>query len=434
VQYQENTRNFGNTLIAGAGPAAIQTAVQLSSGFSKKTGLYNRTGTHADRLKEELKRNQYHVSLTVQGTETVHSTKIDHFFDSSDRIQDEWDTLILSTPSYSYSNVLESLEVVNLKHLKTIILISPNIGSNDLVRNYTNKSNVDVISMSTYYAATKLTSTDTATRAHTKTFKKRIYLGSSKKESRMLPVLKRFLHRLGVEGMVVDDPVEAECRNITTYVHPALFMNAFTLNEVFNLHTAGKKYMYKLYPEGPITQETIRTMVALWKEVSRLVEHLGANPINLLQFLNDDNYPVPEECLSRDDIEKYGDFEVTKQEYLLYIRYSSILIDPFSKLDEHGRYFEFSAVPYKQASCEEDGRWKVPRIPFEDYQKLKVIQGISRKLGVHMPKTKFLINCFEKECQKIENKLAMSKSLLQTWETSSLCDVDAIMKARGNGS
>lgn len=434
MQYQGYTRNFGNTLIAGAGPAAIQTAVQLSSGFSKKIGLYNRTGTHADRLKEELERNQYHVSLTVQGAKTVHSAKIDHFFDNSDRILDEWDTLILSTPSYSYSDVIESLEIVSLKHLKTIILISPNIGSNDLVRNYTNEGKVDVISMSTYYAATKHSSPDTVTRAHTKTFKKRIYLASSKKESRMLPVLKRFLHRLGVEGMVVDDPVEAECRNITTYVHPALFMNAFTLNEVFDLHTSGKKYMYKLYPEGPITQETIRTMVALWKEVSRLVEHLGANPINLLQFLNDDNYPVPEECLCRDDIEKYGDFEVTKQEYLLYIRYSSILIDPFSKLDEHGRHFEFSAVPYKQASCEEDGRWKVPRIPFEDYQKLKVIQGISRKLGVHMPKTESLIDRFEWECQKIENKLAMSESLLKTWKTSSLCDVHAIMKARGNGS
>lgn len=434
MQYQEYTRNFGNTLIAGAGPAAIQTAVQLSSGFSMKIGFYNRTGTHADRLKEELERNKYHVSLTVQGTETLHCTKIDHFFDSNDRIQDEWDTLILSTPSYSYSDVLESLEVINLKHLKTIILISPNIGSNDLVRNYTNKGNVDVISMSTYYAATKHTSPDTATRAHTKTFKKRIYLASSKKESGMLPVLKRFLHRLGVEGMVVDDPIEAECRNITTYVHPALFMNAFTLNEVFNLNASGKRYMYKLYPEGPITQETIRTMVALWKEVSRLIEQLGANPINLLQFLNDDNYPVPEECLSREDIEKYGDFEVTKQEYLLYVRYSSILIDPFSKPDKHGRYFEFSAVPFKPASREEDGRWKVPRIPFEDYQKLKVIQGISQKLGVHMPKTELLINCFEKECQKIENKLAMGESLLQTWESSSICDVDAIMNARGNVS
>ncbi|ANX11541.1 hypothetical protein ABE41_005935 [Fictibacillus arsenicus] len=421
-------------MIAGAGPAAIQTAVQLSRGFSKKIGFYNRTGTHADRFKEELKQNQYHISLTVQGSDTVYSTKIHHFFDSSDGLQDEWDTLILSTPCFSYSDVMQSLRIVNLKRLKTIILISPNIGSNDLVRNYTNKGIVDVISMSTYYAATKHSSSDSVTKAHTKTFKKRIYIASSKKDSYMLTVLKRFLNSLGVEGMMVDDPAEAECRNITTYVHPALFMNAFTLNEVFDLHTSGKKYMYKLYPEGPITQETIRTMVAVWKEVSRLVEHLGANPINLLQFLNDDNYPVPEECLSREDIEKYGDFEVTKQEYLLYVRYSSILIDPFSKPDEHGRYFEFSAVPFKPASREEDGRWKVPRIPFEDYQKLKVILGISQKLGVHMPKTEFLINCFEKECQKIENKLAMGESLLQKWEISSICDVNEIMKARGNVS
>jgi staphylopine/pseudopaline/yersinopine synthase len=434
VQKQEITRSFGNVLIAGAGPAAIQTAVQLSRGFSRKIGFYNRTGTHADRLKEELEQNQYHVSLTVQGSDTVYRTKIDAFFHSRDQLQDEWDTLILSTPSYSYYDVMEALGIVNVKQLSTIILLSPNIGSSDLVSNFINKINVDVISMSTYFAATKYSRSETVTHAHTKTFKKRIYLASSKKESEMLPVVKCFLNRLGVEGMMVDDPIEAECRNITTYVHPAFFMNIFTLKEIFNLHTSGKKFMYKLYPEGPVTQETIRTMVALWKEISSLVEHLGANPINLLQFLNDDNYPVPEESLSRDDIERYENFEVTKQEYLLYIRYSTILIDPFSEPDENGRYFEFSAVPFKQAIRAEGDSWKVPRIPFEDYQKLKVILGISQMLGVAMPKTELLIHSFELECKMIENKLVMKESLLQAWQTSSLRELDAIMKARGNVS
>lgn len=432
MQNQDNRINFGNTLIAGVGPAAIQTAVQLSRGFSKKIGFYNRTGTHADLLREELKRNQYKVSITVQGVDIAYDAKIDCFIDSSAHLQDEWDTLILSTPCHSYSDVMESLKVENLERIKTIILISPNIGSNDLVKSCINRSNVEVISMSTYYAATKYLSSVTVTRAHTKTFKRRIYVASSKKESHMLTVLQRFLNGLGIKAEKVDDPVDAECRNITTYVHPALFMNAFTLDEIFKLHTSGKKFMYKLYPEGPITKETIRAMVAFWKETSGLVERLGAKPINLLQFLNDDNYPVPEVCLSREDIENYQNYEETKQEYLLYIRYSTILIDPFSQPDENGRYFEFSAVPFKHANRDEEGRWKVPRIPFEDYQKLRVIYGISQRLGIEMPKTKLIINNFELQCKKIESKLVMKESLLHPWEDSSICDVNAIIKARGN--
>ncbi|MFG6494694.1 opine metallophore biosynthesis dehydrogenase [Fictibacillus sp. UD] len=424
-------KDLGNTLIAGVGPAAIQIAVHLSRGYSKKIGLYNRPGIHADRLKVELGENDYHVSLTVQGIDTEFKAKISSFSDDCDSVQDEWDTLILSTPSHSYSDVMKTLHAGHWKRLKTIILISPNIGSNDLVKNYIDCNRVEVISMSTYYAATKFSSSNSVISAHTKTYKKRIYMASTKEKSPILEVLNRLLNELEIEAVMVDNTVDAECRNITTYVHPALFMNAFTLYEIFDMSSAGKKFLYKLYPEGPITQESIRTMVALWKEISNLVTYLGAMPINLLQFLNDDNYPVPEESLSREDIENYETYERIKQEYLLYIRYSTILIDPFSTPDQNGRYFEFSAVPFKRAKEVEEKRWHVPRIPFEDYQKLCVINGISKAFGLNMPKTEALIAQFELQCERIESRIGMNQPLLKPWKESASQDVEAFLKARG---
>ncbi|MBH0155295.1 opine metallophore biosynthesis dehydrogenase [Fictibacillus sp. 5RED26] len=421
--------DLGNTLIAGAGPAAIQTAVQLYSGFSERIGLYNRPGVHAQRIKKELIHNNFEVSLTIQGKEAESTAKIDCFFDDVSSLRDEWDTIILATPCTSYANVMKSLQTAELKRVRTIILLAPNIGSNDLVKSLMPKETVEVISMSTYYAATKFHA-DSAVTAHTKAFKKRIYLGSSKGKSRMVGVLKEFLKSLNIDGVIVDHPLDAECRNITTYVHPAFFLNTFTLNEIFDVQPKDKKYMYKLYPEGPITQQRIKTMVRLWKEISTLIKELGADPINLLKFLNDDNYPVPIESIPREDIDNFSEYEEVRQEYLLYIRYATILIDPFSIPDHEGKYFEFSAVPFKKAQEEIEGVWSNPRIPFEDYQKLILIYGLAEKLGISMPEMKMLIKNFELECQQIEKMLGITESLIEARRLSSLREVTDIMKER----
>ncbi|MED1865350.1 opine metallophore biosynthesis dehydrogenase [Fictibacillus nanhaiensis] len=422
--------DLGNILIAGAGPAAIQTAVQLyNAGFSERIGLYNRPGVHAERIKKELIHNQFEVSLTIQGKEAELTAKIDCFFNDVSNISDEWDTIILATPCTSYAEVLMSLQTTDFKRIRTIILLAPNIGSNDLIKSLMAKETVEVISMSTYFAATKFHA-NSAVTAHTKAFKKRIYLGSSKSKSSMVNILKEFLKSMKIAVELVDHPLDAECRNITTYVHPAFFLNEFTLNEIFNLHSKGKKYMYKLYPEGPITQQRIKTMVRLWKEISALMNNLGAKPINLLQFLNDDNYPVPPESIHRDDIDNFIEFEEVKQEYLLYIRYTSILIDPFSIPDREGRYFEFSAVPFKKAEEEQEGVWSIPRIPFEDYQKLIVIYGLAKNLNIPMPEMKRLIEDFELECNKVESLLGITESLIEARRVSSLREVTNIMRER----
>ncbi|MFC7373217.1 opine metallophore biosynthesis dehydrogenase [Fictibacillus iocasae] len=393
--------NFGNTLIAGAGPAAVQIAVHLSKGFSRHIALYNRQSQHENMMAEELKGNGNRLELTMQG-DNHHilsgSVRIHQLYSNPENIKDHYETLFLCTPCDQYGAVLTALDAAQRRALKTVILISPNIGSNALVGQHV--PHAEVISLSSYYGATKWKSGASVTSAYTKALKKRIYAGSSHSDSAMLQQVQQFLKRYGVTVTKVKDPVTAECRNITTYVHPPLFLNDFSLQQILGRGTESKKYMYKLYPEGPITQYVIRSMVRLWKEISQLVESIGAEPINLLQFLNDDNYPVPEQVLSRHDIERFTEFAEDKQEYLLYIRYSSILIDPFSQPDEKGRYFEFSAVPYKKASQQENGLWCVPRIPYEDVQKLRIIHRLGKKAGLMMKEAESLLSCYEQHFQQ----------------------------------
>jgi hypothetical protein len=422
---------FGNTLLAGAGPAAIQIAVHLSKGWSTKLALYNRYGSHASRMAEELHHSHNLIELTVQGDHDRRlsgKAAIVRLYDNPDDIGDIWETLILCTPCDQYRDVLKKLGAAEWQKLRTVILISPNIGSNDLVHHHLHKA--EIISFSSYYGATKYISSKSVISVYTKAMKKRIYIGSSTKKSEMVPNVQRFLKSYGVEGIAVRNPVTAECKNITTYVHPPLFLNDFSLNEILRPASKHQKFMYKLYPEGPITQYTIRSMVKLWKEISLLVEHLGAEPVNLLKFLNDDNYPVPDESLSRDDIERFREFNEVKQEYLLYIRYSSILIDPFSAPDHKGRYFEFSAVPYVKAAKTELGQWNIPRIPHEDYRKLKVIYGLGQKAGLSMPEGEALLQRYEEHILKFAELHGMRNVSPELFQDTWSCDIEAIASER----
>ena len=94
----------------------------------------------------------------------------------------------------------------------------------------------------------------------------------------MLFILQDYMSSLGIEAERTSHPIEAESRSITTYVHPPLFLNSFSLQEIFSL-TRSSKYMYKLYPEGPITPDAIRSMVRLWKEISSILVKFGAEPV-----------------------------------------------------------------------------------------------------------------------------------------------------------
>lgn len=422
---------FGNTLIIGGGPVGINVGVNISNGYSSSIGLLNRAGLKTDMLKKALKEKDYTIISKVQDEKHLQlsgEAKLRRFYEGYDNMEDIWQTIMICTPSDSYKDIIDSLDFNLLKEVRAIILISPSIGSNLLVNSRLKelKEKIDVISFSTYYAATKFEPKNpSCITCFTKALKKRIYIASSKKDSTIVLDVKKFIEGLGVQCTVVDNGIEAESKNITTYVHPPLFINEFSLNQILSREKSNK-YMYKIYPEGPITQHCIKTMVLLWKEISNLIGHFKAKPINLLQFLNDDNYPVHEITLSRRDIEDFLKLDQIKQEYLLYIRYSAILIAPFSIPDENGRYFDFSAVPYKQVYKDSNGKWIIPRVPLEDYKKLKLIYYLAEKVDVSMPQTLELIKLFEDKLNKFITEEGKESFYQEIFEDTTKRDVDDI--------
>ena len=65
--------------------------------------------------------------------------------------------------------------------------------------------------------------------------------------------------------------------------------------------------------------------------------------------------------------------------------YTGILIDPFSKPDAAGKYFDFSAVPFKHVFQNGSGEWQIPRMPSEDYYRTQIMRGIARVLKINTP-------------------------------------------------
>ncbi|RIO62891.1 DUF2338 family protein, partial [Mammaliicoccus sciuri] len=81
------------------------------------------------------------------------------------------------------------------------------------------------------------------------------------------------------------------------------------------------------------------------------------------------------------------------------VRYTAILIDPFSEPDQHGRYFDFSAVPIKQLYENEQGVVHIPRMPSEDYYRTSIIQHIGKLLGIKTPMIDTFMKRYEQYCQ-----------------------------------
>jgi len=391
---------FGNTLIIGAGPAGIHAAVDWSR-QSNQVGLLNRRGAHADRIQRELEQNNNAVFADLQTPQARHlssGAQVSLFYNGFEAVDDIWNTIVLCTPSDSYTRVIDQLKLETMKQVRTIILISPGIGSNLLLESTLGHltASIELISFSTYYASSRFPSyEDTMLKTVVKGMKRKVFVASNRRNSTAAQSIKALLEAQTIQCELSATPIEAESRSITTYVHPPFFINDFSLNEIFGSHVS-RKSLYKLYPEGPITQHTIRSMIVLWKEISQLLTLFNVQPMNLLKFLNDDNYPVHETTLSRDDIEGFTGMEQIKQEYMLYVRYSSILIDPFSEPDEQGKYVDFSAIPYKQAEVVDDGNWVIPRIPYEDYKRLKLLYNLGQLLGLQMKHSLALIGLFEK--------------------------------------
>ncbi|WP_282172272.1 opine metallophore biosynthesis dehydrogenase [Cytobacillus firmus] len=397
--------DFKRVLLLGTGPASIQLAVNLKKQWNCYVGIAGRESVRSERVFGALKQNDHLIRVSVQNEKhrkMEGECLIDEVFSGYEKINGEWDALILSVTTDAYIEVLKRINSKQLKQVKCIVLISPTFGSNSLISNFIGSlnPNAEIISFSTYFGDTRWIDGSPSNHVLTTAVKKKIYIGSTHSYSKNVLWLCNIYKELGLVLEVMPSPIEAETRNISLYVHPPLFMNDFSLSVIFR-KIETMKYVYKLYPEGPITQHLIRDMLAQWKEIMSILEKLNIKSINLLKFMTDDNYPVRIESLSRDDIENFNHLGTVHQEYLLYIRYTSLLIDPFSEPDKDGKYFDFSAVPIRKMFVNKEGQLDIPRMPKEDYYRIKIIQGIAKYLDLKSPTIDKFIKTYERKIGEV---------------------------------
>jgi staphylopine/pseudopaline/yersinopine synthase len=397
--------DFKRVLLLGTGPTTIQLAVNLKNRMNCYVGIAGRESVRSEKVFAALMQSEHQIRVSVQNEKHRNMEGecfVDQVFNGYGTIRGDWDTIIFSVTTDAYIEVLKQINDKVLKQVRCIVLISPTFGSSSLIRNYMNYLNPDaeIISFSTYYGDTRWMDDRPPNSVLTTAVKKKIYIGSTHYPSKNVDRLCKLYEQLGIALEIMKSPIEAETRNISLYVHPPLFMNDFSLSAIFGeLDT--KKYVYKIYPEGPITQYLIRDMLAQWKEIMNVIGKMNIKSINLLKFMTDDNYPVRLESLSRHDIENFNHLEIIHQEYLLYIRYTSLLIDPFSESDKEGKYFDFSAVPFRKMFVNREGYLDVPRMPKEDYYRIKIIQGIAKYTKTPCPTIDKFIKTYENKIEKV---------------------------------
>ncbi|GAA1874151.1 staphylopine dehydrogenase CntM [Paeniglutamicibacter psychrophenolicus] len=389
---------LGNILIAGTGPVAVQSAVLLGR-LPGELGIAGRESGRSAAFFAALEANAGTVRAEVQNAghaALAGECRIEQRFRGYGSVAGRWDTLVLTVTADAYLPVLRQLAGEVLRGFERIVLLSPTLGSGSLVREYARAQGADpeVVSFSSYLGDTRWPEGTPGASVLTAGAKARIYAGSSRGASPGLRRLRAVHEAAGTELQILGLPAEAEARNISLYVHPALFMNEVALRAVF---AAGQppRYVYKLYPEGPVTPLMIHTMVEQWRELSAIVAALGGRGVNLLSFMLHDGYPVHPQSIDPADVAAFEQLPAIHQEYLVYVRYASLLVDPFSEPSADGRYFDFSAIPIRPIFRNDSGHWDVPRMPKEDYYRTKIIQGVARHLEVPCPTIDDLLDAYE---------------------------------------
>lgn len=396
----KNNGLLKNILIFGNGPVALHLYLTLKKQHSKKLGLKIRKSLRARKFYKELKTNNFILEgkTSINLNSNVYGkVRVKNIIESYQEIIDEWEVAILATPCDSYMSILKEIDLFLLKKLKIIILISPELGSSYFIKDYLRmikREDIEIISFSNYFGATNFLE-NFSTKIIVNALKRKIYLSSTKKlKSKEIKKWIIYLKNLGIEGVVCKTPIIAESKNITIFVHSPFLFNEVSLKQIF-FKDLQKKFIYKLYPEGPITKYLIEDMITFYYEVMELYNKIGIEKINLLEFLNE-NYPVLKETLHDDEIEFFLEKSKLEQEYLLYIRYCSILIDPYSIPDKDGRYFDFSRVEYSKIYLDKDNKWNIPRRPLEDYFKLNLLMYLSKYYKTSNLIIKKFIQVYEK--------------------------------------
>lgn len=414
---KKNGDSMKNILIFGNGAVALQLYISLKNQNNLNLSLKIRESLNSKKFIEELNK----FDMTIECICKTNLNKLAYgkskinYIKSNSEISDVWETFIFSTPSNSYLQILKDIDINNLKKLKLIILISPEFTSSILLENYLisiGRNDIEIISFNNYYGATNFID-NSSTKIILNALKKKIYIGSNKNISKYLNSIIKFMKNLNIFAIICKNSLIAESKNINTFVHLPLLFNEISLNQIF-LKDKQKRYLYKLYPEGPITKYVISDMLETYYEIMELYEKMGIEKINLLKFLND-SYPVLDESIKIQEINSFCEKSKIQQEYLLYVRYTSILIDPFSKPNEDGEYFDFSKVNYSYIFKNKDDLWTIPRRPFEDYSKLELLYNLTKIYNTNGKTLEKYLNIYKNYCFYFLKKYGKENINLKTY-------------------
>ncbi|MDU6096110.1 MAG: opine metallophore biosynthesis dehydrogenase [Staphylococcus epidermidis] len=353
-------------LMVGSGPVAIQLARLCNLHGEHMVDMVSRVhaSTKSKRVFDAYHRDGFFSVMTQNDAHQCFSGKftVRHFFKDVKDITQYYDVVILACTADAYRPILQQLSKSTLKRIKQIILVSPTLGSHMLVKQILSDVHCEgeVISFSTYLGDTRIFDKAQPHCVLTTRVKSKLFVGSTHSQSITLYKLKSLFDYLNIELTTMDTPLHAEIHNSSLYVHPPLFMNQFSLKAVFE-GTKVPVYVYKLFPEGPITMTLIHEIRLMWQEMMMILKKLKVPSVNLLKFMVKENYPI------RD----------------------------FSNPDDQGAYFDFSAVPYKHVDTDEQGVIHIPRMPSEDYYRTLMIQAIGRALNVATPMIDTLLLRYE---------------------------------------
>lgn len=377
-------------LVAGTGPVGVQLA-HIANEYTKSLVSMVGRATASSKSKKFYDAYQKEGQIDIHIQNEKHNslsgqTKLKNIYKDYGSVEDTYDVLVMACTANAYRDVLVSLPRKAISTLKCIILVSPTFGSHIIVRQLMEdlNLNIEVISFSTYLGDTRVPNTEQPNHVLTTGVKENVYIGSTFEESKVINEIKGIFQKIDIQLTLVESPFIAESRNSSLYVHPALFMNEFALNTIFYGNDI-PVYVYKLFPEGPITMTLIREMRLMWQEVMNILKSLNLPTLNLLKFMVKENYPLRLETMNEQDIERFETLTNIHQEYLLYVRYTGILIDPFSKPNDKGKYFDFSAVPFHFIYKNDEGVTQIPRMPSEDFYRTKIIQAIGRLSSIETP-------------------------------------------------
>ncbi|MGO2596205.1 MAG: opine metallophore biosynthesis dehydrogenase [Glutamicibacter arilaitensis] len=400
---------LGNILIAGTGPVAVQSAVLLGT-LPGELGIAGRGSQRANAFFDALDATAGTAQSTVQNPAhgaLAGTVRFAHRYRGYQQVAGRWDTLVLAVTADAYLAVLRELAPEVLVSLRRVVLLSPTLGSAALVREFAGgqAADLEIISFSSYLGDTRPLEGTGGALVLSAGVKARIYAGSTHGHTPALQALCAIHAEAGTQVQLMDQPLEAEARNMSLYVHPALFFNEVALRAVF-APAPPIQYVYKLYPEGPVTPALIHELAQTWRELTAITTALGGKGVNLLAFMLQDGYPLHPQSISPAQAASFEQLPPIEQEYLLYVRYASLLIDPFSQPDGQGRYFDFSAIAFRPVFTNELGQWDVPRMPMEDYYRTKIIAGLARKLAVPCPMIDSLLAAYETALEQAAHELA----------------------------